>query len=109
MYSDLECDYINPVDLCNKINKYVLPEAAIQAFISVIFLINGYWISFLLNVPILAFNIHKIYKNTYLLDATEIFRTLGKHKKESFVKLGFSLILFFSYLYCMIVALVKDD
>jgi hypothetical protein len=41
-----------------------------------------------------------------MLDATEIFRTLNRHKKESFVKLGFHLIMFFFYLYAMIVALI---
>ena len=42
-----------------------------------------------------------------MLDATEIFRTLGRHKKESFIKLGFHLLMFFFYLYSMIVALIK--
>jgi len=41
-----------------------------------------------------------------MLDATEIFRTLNRHKKESFIKLGFHLIMFFFYLYAMIVALI---
>ena len=41
-----------------------------------------------------------------MLDATEIFRTLNRHKKESFAKLGFHLIMFFFYLYAMIVALI---
>lgn len=36
---------------------------------------------------------------TYLLDATEIFRTLMTHKKEAFFKLGFYLLSFFYYLY----------
>lgn len=34
-----------------------------------------------------------------MYDATEIFRTLSGHKKESFIKLGFYLISFFYYLY----------
>ena len=42
----------------------------------------------------------------HMLDATEIFRTLNRHKKESFIKLGFHLIMFFFYLYAMIVALI---
>jgi len=35
----------------------------------------------------------------HMYDATEIFRTLSGHKKESFIKLGFYLISFFYYLY----------
>lgn len=34
-----------------------------------------------------------------MYDATEIFRTLSTHKKESFIKLGFYLLSFFYYLY----------
>ena len=67
--------------------------------------------------------------NAHLLDATEIFRKLNVHKKvwkclvkqytksggannsvqESFIKLGFHLIMFFFYLYSMIVALIRDE
>jgi hypothetical protein len=61
------------------------------------------------------------------LDATEIFRKLNVHKKvswlpvkclvgsvltalqESFIKLGFHLLMFFFYLYSMIVALIRDE
>jgi len=41
----------------------------------------------------------RVINKTYLLDATEIFRTLMSHKKESFIKLGFYLLTFFFYLY----------
>lgn len=109
MYSDLECDYINPIDLCNRLNTYIIPEAAVHALLSFFFLINGYWMAFALNVPLLGYNIKKFVDNAHLLDATEIFRTLNKHKKESFVKLGFHLVMFFFYLYSMIVALIRDE
>lgn len=108
-YSDLECDYINPIELCKKINKYILPEAIAHGFLTFLFLINGYWFTFLLNAPLVAFNVNKILQKNYLLDATEIFRTLSKHKKESYLKLGFYLFLFFWYLYRMIMALIADD
>ncbi len=76
----------------------------------------------------------RIFDNQHLLDATEIFRKLNVHKKvnplgsncsyyfldkadnfmlrgvqESFIKLGFHLLMFFFYLYQMIVALIKDE
>ncbi|KAK6534454.1 COPII-coated vesicle protein [Arthrobotrys megalospora] len=109
MYSDLECDYINPIDLCNRLNSYIVPEAAVHGFLTALFLINGYWLALVLNLPLLAFNAKKILDNAHLLDATEIFRTLNKHKKESFIKLGFHLVMFFFYLYSMIVALIRDE
>jgi hypothetical protein len=81
MYSDLECDYINPIDLCNRLNTYIIPEAAVHAFLTFLFLINGYWIALILNLPLLAWNGKKIFENQHLLDATEIFRKLNVHKK----------------------------
>ncbi|KAI4760042.1 hypothetical protein E4T51_06964, partial [Aureobasidium sp. EXF-12344] len=83
MYSDLECDYINPIDLCNRLNTYIVPEAAVHAFITILFLVNGYWIALILNLPLLAWNAKKIFENQHLLDATEIFRKLNVHKKAS--------------------------
>ncbi|KAI4250170.1 MAG: hypothetical protein L6R40_000342 [Gallowayella cf. fulva] len=109
MYSDLECDYINPIDLCNRLNTYIVPEAGVHAFLTALFLINGYWIALILNLPLLGYNAKKIFDNQHLLDATEIFRKLNVHKKESFIKLGFHLIMFFFYLYSMIVALIRDE
>ncbi|KAJ5602110.1 hypothetical protein N7510_011644 [Penicillium lagena] len=105
----LRSDYINPIDLCNRLNAYIIPEAAVHAFLTFLFVINGYWLAILLNLPLLAFNAKKIFENQHLLDATEIFRKLNVHKKESFVKLGFHLLMFFFYLYSMIVALIRDE
>ncbi|CAL1711287.1 unnamed protein product [Somion occarium] len=109
MFSDLESDYINPVDLCNKLNQFVLPEHTAHAFLTVLFLISGQFIAFLLNAPLLAFNVRKIMNQNHVYDATEIFRTLEPHKKEIFIKLGFYLLSFFYYLYRMILALVQES
>lgn len=108
LYADLEADYINPIELCSKVNQLITPEAALHAVLSLLFLLNGYWFVFLLNLPVLAYNANKIYHKMQLLDATEIFRTLGRHKRESFLKLGFHLLLFFFYLYRMIMALINE-
>jgi hypothetical protein len=52
-------DYINPIDLCNRLNTYIVPEAAVHAFLTLLFLINGYWIALVLNLPLLAYNAKK--------------------------------------------------
>ncbi|EIM21469.1 cornichon [Wallemia mellicola CBS 633.66] len=109
MFSDLECDYINPIDLCNKLNNFVLPEAAFHGFLTILFLICGQWLTFIINAPLLGFNIRKTINNNNFYDATEIFRTLSVHKKESFLKLAFYLISFFFYLYKLIVALIAEE
>jgi hypothetical protein len=41
----------------------------------------------------------RIMNKNHMYDATEIFRTLDAHKKESFFKVGFYLLSFFYYLY----------
>lgn len=55
----LNSDYINPIDLCNRLNTYIIPEAAVHGFLTFLFLINGYWVALLLNLPLLAFNVKK--------------------------------------------------
>ncbi|GAN06596.1 26S proteasome non-atpase regulatory subunit 8 [Mucor lusitanicus] len=109
MFSDLECDYINPIDLCNKLNQFVIPEMGAHAFLFFMFLVNGSWMSMLLNLPLAAYNVRKVMNGRHMYDATEIFRTLSQHKKECFIKLGFYLICFFFFLYRMIVALIAAD
>ena len=52
-------DYINPIDLCNRLNTYIVPEAGVHAFLTALFLINGYWIALILNLPLLAYNAKK--------------------------------------------------
>lgn len=56
-------DYINPIDLCNRLNTYIIPEAAVHGFLTILFLINGYWVALLLNLPLVAFNVKKYVPN----------------------------------------------
>jgi hypothetical protein len=46
-----------------------------------------------------TFHPNRIRNKNHMYDATEIFRSLSGHKKESFIKLGFYLLSFFYYLY----------
>lgn len=57
--TSLRSDYINPIDLCNRLNTYIIPEAAVHGFLTFLFLINGYWLPLLLNLPLLAWNAKK--------------------------------------------------
>lgn len=67
-------DYINPIDLCNRLNTYIVPEAAVHAFLTFLFLINGCWLAILLNLPLLAFNAKKCVAltHTYLPDGQKV-------------------------------------
>ncbi|KAJ1657180.1 hypothetical protein GGF44_004974 [Coemansia sp. RSA 1694] len=109
MLTDLECDYINPIDLANNLNTYVMPEMAAQLALFVVFLLMGEWTTMLLNLPLTAWNVVKVVNNRQFYDATEVFRTLSRHKRENFVKVGFYLLCFFYYLYSMIMTLVNES
>jgi hypothetical protein len=81
-------DYINPIDLCNKLNQvsrgskprlrtgpawavtlsrakltpplqFVLPEMIAHAFLTLCFLLSGQWLAFLLNAPLVGYNVNK--------------------------------------------------
>lgn len=52
-------DYINPIDLCNRLNTYIIPEVAVHGFLTFMFLINGYWLPLILNLPLLGWNVKK--------------------------------------------------
>ncbi|KAI0783034.1 cornichon [Abortiporus biennis] len=106
-YADLESDYINPMDFCETLNRFVLPEIYTHGFLSVLLLLFGQWSAFAINAPLVAFNVYKYSNGDLLYDPTEIFRNLRRHKKESFGKLIFYLFTFFYYLYRLIVALVS--
>jgi len=109
LLTDLESDYLNPVDLCNKMNMFILPEMGVHAFISLSLLLTGNYLSFLLNLPLLAYNISKIIGNKQFLDATEIFRNLNSEKMEWGIKLGFYLFSLFFYLFKMISVLIEEN
>ncbi|KAI9168255.1 hypothetical protein H9P43_007627 [Blastocladiella emersonii ATCC 22665] len=108
MFSDLECDYINPIDLCAKLNQFVLPEFAAHWFLTSAFLVTGSWVALAINLPLAGYHVKKILDKKHKYDPTEIFRTLQVHKRESLGKLGFYLICFFYYLYRMIVGLINE-
>lgn len=76
MFSDLETDYLNPIDFCNRMNQvrtpclvevplvlsaiqFVMPEIIAHVIITTVFLLCGQWRSVLFNAPLLAVNINK--------------------------------------------------
>ena len=56
-------------------------------------------IAFLINLPLAAYHVYALQSKKYWLDPTNIFPTLGEHRRVCFIKLAFYLILFFYYLY----------
>lgn len=54
LFDLLTGDYLNPIDLCNKLNQFVLPEMIFHAAFTFLFLVCFQFFAFLLNLPLVA-------------------------------------------------------
>ncbi|XP_018648794.1 putative cornichon [Schistosoma mansoni] len=114
-FDELRTDYKNPIDQCKSLNPLVLPEYALHAAFTLLFMFTAQIGTVLLNVPLLAYNIYR-YKNRPVMscpglyDPTTIMNhdELSRAMKEGWVKLAFFIISFFYYLYGMIYVLVPE-
>ncbi|XP_026762590.1 protein cornichon homolog 4 [Galleria mellonella] len=113
--SDLECDYLNAQECCDKLNYWLLPKYIAHSFVSFLLLLHGQVILFLLNLPMfiwLTFEYFTIPRgNLGAYDPAEIHNRgqLKKHMRDVMIYIGHYLIFFFIYLYCFILALLKGD
>ncbi|XP_065332452.1 protein cornichon homolog 4 [Cloeon dipterum] len=113
--SDLECDYLNAQQCCSKLNMWVIPKLSAQAVFTFFLLIHGKWMLLLLNLPMTAWLIYELSTvpmgNTGVYDPTEIHNRgqLKRHMRDCMISLGFYLLLFFVYLYCMIISLLQGN
>nr|XP_002128475.2 protein cornichon homolog 1-like isoform X1 [Ciona intestinalis] len=112
-FDELKTDYKNPIDQCNSLNPLVLPEYAIHVFYNLLFLWAFEWLTVLLNLPLIAYNVYRYSKRPVmsgpgLYDPTTIMNAdiLSYCMKEGWGKLAFYLLSFFYYLYRMIYVLV---
>ncbi|CAF0840950.1 unnamed protein product [Didymodactylos carnosus] len=112
--SDLESDLMNVRQCCEKLNRLFLPEAGLHLLLTILFLFNGNWFVFLLNVPMDLWSIYKYFMRQKspgqlgYYDPLEINnnRKIKSHMQELLVRLAFYLIGFFVYLFLLIHALI---
>ncbi|XP_062547939.1 protein cornichon homolog 4 [Armigeres subalbatus] len=113
--SDLECDYLNAQQCCSKLNFWVVPKLAAHCFLAFILLMNGSWMLLIANLPMIGWQIYDLVKvpsgNLGIFDPAEIHNRgmVKKHMRDTMIGLGFYMIIFFVYLYCMINAMLKGD
>jgi hypothetical protein len=113
---ELKTDYKNPIEQCNSLNPLVLPEYGFHIFYSILFLFCGDFITFALNLPLIAYNVMRFINRPVIsgygiYDPTTIMNTsqLSLIVKEGWLKMVFFLISFFYYLYCLIYTLITAD
>jgi hypothetical protein len=107
MFADLESDFVSPIDLCQRLNVFVLPEFGAHFFVSLLVLLNLDLVATLLNGLLLAYHYHLYSRDRHWLDATTIFKDLSWKRRDSIAKLVLFMFFFFFYLYRLIMALVS--
>lgn len=86
--------------------QLVLPEYGIHVFYNLLFLFGYQWGTLLMNIPLIAYHIHR-YKNRPVMSAPGLYDPttimnadqLSRAMKEGWIKLAFYLLSFFYYLY----------
>lgn len=113
--SDLECDYLNAQQCCYRLNLWVIPKLVAHLLLSLVFLLTGHFYLFLASLPLAAFLIREYVKvpagNFGVYDPTEIHRMgqLKTHMRDSVIGMGYYLVFFFIYLYCLLTHLLRSN
>lgn len=111
--SDLECDYLNAQQCCSKLNTWVMPKLVVHTLLVFFLLIHGQLMLTLVNLPMTLWLFYEYFSvpsgNMGVYDPTEIHNhgQLKRHTRDCMIYLGYYLIFFFIYLYCMIIAMLK--
>lgn len=123
-FDELKTDFKNPIDHCKMMNPLVLPEYGLHFIMTLIFFLCGEWMTVAINLPLLAYNLNRLYQvytksprtrwlierisNVY--DPTTIMNSdqLARATREGWIKLFFNLFAFFYYIYGLISTLVAE-
>ncbi|XP_031396280.1 protein cornichon homolog 1 isoform X1 [Punica granatum] len=106
--SDLEADYVNMYEAASQINRWILPEFVLQGVLTLLLLVTGHWIMFLISVPLTCYHVMLYIKKRHLIDVTEIFRVIGAEKKYRLVKLGLLSILFLCVIFRLVFSIFES-
>lgn len=113
--SDLECDYLNAQECCDKLNYWLVPKYIAHTFITFLLVTHGQLVLFFLNLPLFIWLTYEYFTipqgNLGKYDPAEILNRgqLRKHLRDLMIYIGYYLVSFFIYLYCFILALLKGN
>lgn len=100
--SDLENDFLNPFDLCSRLNCYVGLEYGVQAVLTLTLLLSGKWLTGIVNLAVLGYMVHLWAGGKVYVDTTDAFRQLPQQKRQKLVQLGAHTALFMLIVYRLI-------
>lgn len=109
LFADLDADHINPFDLCDYINRLVIPEYAGHLFLTLLVLLRGFYVAALLNIPLLVFHTRRYLDRRHLVHSTTVFNEKDKCRHIAQIKLVHHLVMFFVFLYYFIVTLIASE
>ncbi|XP_077289577.1 cornichon-like protein [Arctopsyche grandis] len=113
--SDLECDYLNAVECCSRLNGWVRWKAGAHAALVAVLALHGCWGLAGAGLPLLVWLCYEALSvptgNLGVYEPTDIHERdrLSRHLRDVLLYLAHYLLFFFVYLYCLIVALLKGD
>ncbi|KAH9415971.1 Protein cornichon 4 [Dermatophagoides pteronyssinus] len=114
--SDLDCDYLNPIQCCDKLNKWIIPELIAHGTNICLILLTSRWFLLAINLIMLFYLIYNFYislprSSMCFYDPSEIHvrGNLKTHIKISFIRMVFHLIHFFVYLYLFVISLLTES
>ncbi|KAJ7642587.1 cornichon [Mycena polygramma] len=107
--AEYEDKLIHKERLCGLLNSISPVEHVAPIFLAALFLVSGQWLAFVFTAPVAAYNIRKLRNGSHIfrLDQMKFGRSPRGLRKESFIKAGSYLLLFFVFLYRMIAVLVE--
>ena len=122
---ELKNDFKNPIDHCKLMNPLLVLEYAVHLVMTLLFLFAGEWITVLINLPLLCYNLNRVYtafvkapahksplsRISVVYDPTTIMNSdqLARATREGWIKLFFSLFGFFYYIYGLISTLMASE
>lgn len=92
--SDLENDFINPYDLCTKLNRWVVPEYALQTAITCLVCLSLKYFIGSAELAMLVYLLKFWFSKQQYIDATDAFKQLPAQKRKRTIILVFHLACF---------------
>ncbi|EFC43193.1 predicted protein [Naegleria gruberi] len=99
------------MSLCKNVNIMVKIEYithVVLCFVLAIFYNNTY-VALLLNAPVIIYHLKCYFDRSFELDPTDLYREIGKRKKEAIAHIVYYVVLFGFYLYSFIRAVIDFE
>ena len=104
MFSELEQETTGPIEVCESLNVFILPEFIIHTAAATLLLLRLQVLPFAANSLLIGYHYWLWKGQKHLYDATQIFQDAKQRSIESLVKVSVYLLFFFYSLYRLILA-----